>query len=116
MSGVALLFWLFVGHAIADFWAQSDAVAKMKNRNRNPADFCPPGQKPQKMWFYALTSHALIHGGAVALVTGNVWLGCIETIAYWLIDFGKCDNRYGIHTDQALHFACKIAFFLYLTF
>lgn len=104
-----MLFWLLVSHAVMDFWAQSDALAKMKNRHRDPAAFCPPGQKPQAMWVYALTSHALMHGAGVALVTGSVGLGLAETAAHWLIDFGKCDNLYGIHVDQALHVACKLA-------
>lgn len=103
------LFWLFVGHAIADFWAQSDALAKMKNRNRDASAFCPPGQKPQKMWFYALTAHSLMHGASVAIITGSVGLGVAETIAHWMIDFGKCENWYGIHFDQAAHIVCKLA-------
>jgi hypothetical protein len=103
-----MLFWLVTSHAVMDFWAQSDALAKMKNRHRDPAAFCPPGQKPQAMWGYALTAHALMHGAGVALVTGSVSLGIAETASHWLIDFGKCDNLYGIHCDQALHIACKL--------
>lgn len=100
------LYWLIVGHFVMDFWAQSDALAQMKNRNR-PNTRVPPGQKPQVMWPYAMTAHAAMHGAAVALITGNVWLGLAETAAHWLIDFGKCENKYGIHADQAMHFACK---------
>ncbi len=107
MIVLATFWWLLVGHAVADFWAQSDALAKMKNRHRDPAAFCPPGQTPQAMWFYALTAHAMMHGAAVALVTGSVGLGIAEMIAHWLIDFGKCDNYYGIHVDQFLHIICK---------
>lgn len=105
------LFWLLVGHAVGDFWAQSDALAQMKNRNR-PNTRVPPGQKPQTIWVYALTSHALMHGGIVALVTGSVWLGLAETVAHWLIDFGKCENWYGIHADQAMHGGCKLLWWL----
>lgn len=107
MSVGALVFWFLVGHAVADFWAQSDSVAKMKNRHRDPAQFAPPGQKPQAMWAYALTAHALMHGAAVVLVTGSLALGVVETVAHWMIDFGKCENWYGIHVDQSLHLACK---------
>lgn len=102
-----LFLKLMVGHAIADFWAQSDALAKMKNRNRDSASFCPPGQKPQTVWPYALTAHALMHGAAVWVITGSMWLGLAETVAHWLIDFGKCENWYGIHADQAMHAGCK---------
>lgn len=102
------LWWLLVGHAVMDFWAQSDALAQMKNRNR-PNTRVPPGQKPQTMWPYALGAHALMHGGAVALITGSVTLGSFEAAAHFAIDFGKCENWYGIHVDQALHVACKLA-------
>jgi hypothetical protein len=113
---IDLLFWLLVAHAAADYWMQSDSLAKMKNRNRNAAEFCPPGQKPQKMWFYALTAHALMHGAAVYLVAFwfthdpvvSLLLGTAETIHHWYVDFGKCENWYGIHTDQSLHILVKI--------
>ena len=103
-----LLWWLIVGHAVMDFWAQSDALAQMKNRKRSNTRV-PPGQKPQTMWAYALTAHALHHGFAVAFITGSVGLGVAETVWHWFIDFGKCENWYGIHVDQALHLVCKCA-------
>lgn len=102
-----MFYWLIVGHFIMDFWAQSDALAQMKNRNR-PNTRVPPGQKPQIMWPYALGAHAAMHGSAVALITGSVWLGLLETAAHWCIDFGKCENWYGIHVDQALHLLSKL--------
>ena len=108
MDVITMLWWMLVGHAVADFWAQSDALAQMKNRNR-PNTRVPPGQKSQAVWPYALTAHALMHGAAVAGITGNVALGACETAAHWLIDFGKCENWYGIHADQALHGVCKVA-------
>lgn len=104
---IELLFKLIIGHAIMDFWAQSDSLAKMKNRNRDSSAFCPPGQTPQVFWPYALTAHALMHGAAVWFITGNMYLGMAETVAHWLIDFGKCENWYGIHEDQIMHFLCK---------
>jgi hypothetical protein len=101
------LWWLLVGHVVMDFWAQSDALAQMKNRNR-PNTRVPPGQKPQTMWPYALTAHALMHGAAVAYILASVPLGIAEAVAHWLIDFGKCENWYGIHADQAMHVVCKL--------
>ena len=106
-----MFWWLIVGHAVMDFWAQSDALAQMKNRNR-PNTRAPFGQTPQVMWPYALTAHALHHGMAVAVITGSVSLGMAETISHWLIDFGKCENWYGIHLDQAMHCVCKVAWVL----
>lgn len=107
MTFIQMFWWMLVGHAVADYWAQSDALAKMKNRNRDSSQFCPPGQKPQSVWFYALTAHAIMHGAPIAFLTNSIALGLAETVAHWLIDFGKCDNYYGIHLDQFLHIACK---------
>jgi hypothetical protein len=105
-----LFFYLIAGHALADFALQSDDMAKGKNRNRRLDMMLkiPPGQKPMTVWPYWLTSHALIHGGAVALITGVWWLGLAEFVIHWAIDFAKCENWTGIHTDQALHVACKL--------
>ena len=102
-----LLFQLLIGHAGADFGLQSDAMARGKNRHLPPADV-PPGQTPMTMWPYWLTSHALIHAGAVWVVTGRPELAAVEMAAHWLIDFAKCENWTGIHVDQALHVACKV--------
>lgn len=100
---------LIAGHAIMDFWAQSDALAKMKNRNRDSSAFCPPGQKPQPVWPYALTAHAIMHGAAVGYITGSTRLAIAEAVAHWFIDFGKCENWYGMLEDQGAHVLCKVA-------
>ncbi len=103
MNALIMLWWLLVGHAVADFWAQSSEIAKMKNRhsiyNSNADLSC--------LWPYAMTAHSMIHGGAVAFITGSIILGTLEIIAHWIIDFGKCEGKYGIHIDQSLHFICK---------
>lgn len=112
MTHGEILWWLLVGHAVADYWAQSDSLAKMKNRNRDSSAFCPPGQTPQAVWPYALGAHGVMHGAAVAIVTGSVALGLAEAIAHAWIDFGKCENWYGIHVDQALHLLCKGLWFV----
>ena len=98
---------LLMGHAVADCALQSDSMARGKNRNRVPLNI-PSGQKRQIAWPYFLTSHALIHGASVFVITGSIWLGISETIAHWFIDFGKCENWYGIHLDQSLHIGCKL--------
>jgi hypothetical protein len=94
-----LLWWLIVGHVVADFWAQSDALATLKNRHRNNSPFLP--------WYYALSAHALMHGAAVAFITNNIGLGIIETVAHWIIDFGRCEGWYDIHVDQFMHICFK---------
>lgn len=104
---IQLLIKLLMGHAIADFALQSDSMAKGKNRNVSPT-YIPPGQKLQICWPYWLCAHGLIHGAMVTIITGNVWFGLAETLLHCAIDFGKCDNCYGIHEDQAMHLACKI--------
>lgn len=102
-----MFFWLIVGHALCDFALQSDAMAKGKNRNVKPTNI-PPGAIPQTIWPYWLTSHALIHAGAVALITGSIGFGLAEFFAHWLIDYMKCENVTDIHADQAFHLVCKV--------
>jgi hypothetical protein len=94
-----MLFWLLVGHALADYPLQGDFLAKAKNRS------APIAGVP---WWQALSAHALIHGGMVAAITGSVWLGVAETVAHWLIDDVKCRGRIGFNADQGLHVACKL--------
>jgi hypothetical protein len=100
MSALGLLWWLIVSHAVGDFVLQDETMAKGKNRNL-------PGQTGVP-WFYWLSAHALVQGGGVAIVLGSPVLGLSETIAHWVIDFGKCEDWYGLNTDQALHGLCKI--------
>jgi hypothetical protein len=101
MDIVSIVFLLLVAHALADFPLQGDATAINKNPNANT-----PLQK-HVPWYYWLGSHAIIHGGGVALVTGSVFLGVLETIAHFFIDLGKCKNYLSIHQDQLLHILCK---------
>lgn len=103
------LLWLLLGHFVADYALQSDFMAKAKNRNRklDPATI-PPGQTPQAVWPWVLTAHASVHAAAVGLVTGSPLLALGELVVHWAIDYGKCENLYGIHQDQALHLATKV--------
>lgn len=111
-----LLFKLLCGHAIADFALQTDWIACNKNRHYAPKGYDPALHGPQQsIWPYVLTSHSLIHGLMVYLATGSLELGIAETIAHWMIDFGKCEKWYGIHLDQWLHIGCKILWLLWLS-
>jgi hypothetical protein len=96
------LFFLLAVHALLDFPLQGDAVAINKNPNANTE------LQKHVPWYYWMGAHALIHGGGVALVTNSLWLGLAETTCHFLIDYGKCDKRYSIHGDQALHVLCKV--------
>lgn len=102
MNILYILFFLIVGHAIWDFPLQGDAVAINKNRHANT-----PLQKAVP-WYYWNLAHALTHGGMVALITGSVIFGILETIAHFLIDFCKSEKWINIHQDQLLHILCKI--------
>ncbi len=107
------LFWLLVGHAVGDFGLQSDWMARYKNRHMQGQSVF--SAKPELIWLEVLSAHCLIHAGAVALATGSVLLGLLEFVAHWLIDFCKCEDYFGFHTDQCLHIACKILWFVMLT-
>lgn len=106
MTPIEMGLLLFAGHAFADFPLQTDFIARGKNRNRPPQNI-PPGQKPMTVWPYMLTAHATIHGTFVGIITGIWWLGIAEAVAHWCIDFGKCENWYGIHADQIMHYVAK---------
>lgn len=107
MTPITTLWWLIVAHAAADYWAQSGDMARGKNRHNTPQNV-PAGQVPKALWWHWLTAHALIHGGAVGLVTGSVTLGVAECLIHWCIDYAKCENWTGPNQDQALHLACKV--------
>jgi hypothetical protein len=93
------LFWLLVAHALCDYPLQGDFLARGKN-HKNPILGVP--------WQQCLIAHSIIHGGAVALITGNVYLGILETCAHAFVDFGKREGAYGFNYDQALHVAVKV--------
>jgi hypothetical protein len=105
---MTLLFWLLVGHSLCDFGLQGELLVRGKNRHVKPT-YIPPGQTVQRIWPYCLSAHALMHAGAVALVTGSLTLGLLEFVLHWLIDFAKCEAWTTTHSDQALHVVCKIA-------
>lgn len=98
-----LLFWLLVGHAVADYPLQGDFLSKAKNF-RNPIPGFP--------WWIALSAHAMIHAGAVALVTDNYGLAFMEFIVHFMIDMLKCNGSTDVIDDQLLHVICKIAWTL----
>lgn len=102
---MTLFFWLMVGHAVADYPLQGDFLARAKNHTA-PIPGIP--------WQQALFWHALMHGGAVALITHSVALGLAETFVHMTIDFCKCQGWADFNADQALHVTCKVAWALYV--
>lgn len=98
-----ILFLLIAGHALGDFALQNQYVSDAKNRNT---------EHGKEVWWMVLTSHALIHGGIVALITSSVTLGIFETIAHWITDFAKCEKLIDYKTDQFLHISHKFIWFI----
>ena len=96
-----LLFLLIAAHAVCDYPLQGDFLAKAKNHT-TPIPGVP--------WWIALVMHSLIHGGAVAILTGTWVLGLVETVLHIGIDHAKCRGWTGLGADQALHIGCKIAY------
>lgn len=113
MNAPTMFFWLLVGHALADYPLQGDFLATGKNRHFTFNAAAP--------WWLLLTMHALIHAGAVALVTQSPSLGVGEFIAHACIDGAKCDEVFGefgkraFTIDQALHIVCKLVWILLAT-
>jgi hypothetical protein len=105
---IDVVFWLLVGHALADFSLQIDVMAKGKNRNNKTTP--PPGAKYISCWPYWLSAHALIHGGMVFAATGVVWAGIAEVAAHFMTDFAKCENWITVHQDQFLHILAKAVY------
>ena len=103
---IETFFLLLCGHALTDFALQSEVMAKGKNRHKRP-EYIPDGQKYMPCWFYWLSAHALISGGAVYLITGQLHWGLVETVIHWIADFIKCENKTNPHQDQFLHIASK---------
>jgi capsular polysaccharide biosynthesis protein len=106
-----LFYQLVLGHFVADFALQSEAMARGKNRNRKPENV-PPGQQVMPVWPYWLSAHAGIHATAVYVVTHVWWLSLAELVLHASIDFMKCENKLTIHQDQALHYVCKALYAL----
>lgn len=97
-QSLTLFLMLLGAHWVCDYPLQGDflATAKFKGPLRT----------------YHLTAHAGIHGAAVALVTGNVWLGLAEWLAHTIIDELKVKGKTSFATDQALHVVCKVIWVL----
>lgn len=102
MNYFTMFFYLIVAHAALDYALQGEAVAINKNRNAKTE------LQKHVPWYYWMGSHALMHGGAVELITGSIYLGIAETICHFAIDYFKCERKYTIHGDQLLHVICKV--------
>ncbi len=114
-GAVLVFFALLVAHALGDFALQGSFLSQAKNKNSDLSRFFPSGT-PRGLWWNALLAHALIHAGAVWLVTGFVLLGFAELVLHFLIDYAKCEDWISFATDQSLHRVCKLLYVLLLFF
>lgn len=101
---ITKIFLLLCGHALADFSLQTNAMGIGKKRKADP------GPVP---WYYWLTSHALIHGGVVYLITQSIVCGIVEVMSHWWIDFLKCEGKINLREDQAYHLLFKITYLIF---
>lgn len=94
-----MLLKLLAAHALADYPLQGDFLSKAKNR---------AAPTPGVPWYQALGAHAMIHGGAVALITGKTSLGIAEAVIHAITDDAKCKGHLTFNQDQAIHIGCKL--------
>jgi hypothetical protein len=85
-------------------------MAKAKNRHYKTEP--PPNQKFFPCWPYWLSAHALIHAGAVALITDSITFGMVEFALHWITDFLKSEGWFNVNVDQAIHIGCKLIYAL----
>lgn len=95
-STLNLALMLLAAHWVADYPLQGDFLANAKQKG------------PLRL--YHLIAHAGIHGGAVALVTGSVWLGLLEWVLHTAIDEAKVKGKTSFALDQSLHILCKLVY------
>lgn len=107
-ASLAALFWMIVGHALADYPLQGDWLSKIKNHKLELV----PGEK---IWPMALWLHAFVHAGAVQLATQSWLLAVAELLAHVSIDYAKCNGNLNYNEDQGLHIFCKFLWFCVLT-
>lgn len=103
MTPVAMFAALIAGHALADYPLQGPFLSEAKS---------PVHPIPGVPWWQAMGAHAVIHGGAVGLITGVWWLGLCEAALHFLIDTDKCRGRFTYNQDQGMHIACKVVWVL----
>lgn len=101
-----LLFYLLVAHAVCDYPLQGPFLSQAKNY-RN--------QIPGVPFWQALVAHAVIHGGAVMLLTSSLYLGLLEVVLHTAIDHAKCMGWFGedenaFNVDQFLHVLSKTVY------
>jgi hypothetical protein len=96
------LLMLLAAHALCDYPLQGDFLARGKNRT-DPIPGVP--------WYQCLLAHALIHAGAVALITKSSRLGVAEFAVHAVTDYAKCSGNLTFDQDQAIHYGSKVLWY-----
>ena len=117
IHAVALLWFL---HCLADFGLQSEAMARGKNKNlelKNKERLVKEGiikeEAFKKCWGWWLSGHAGIHALLIMLVFPTFWyLGLIEFIAHYTLDYIKTNGKTNPHQDQMFHIILRIIYAL----
>ena len=102
-----ILFLLIAAHFLCDYPLQSDFLAIGKGSFAKPHNGIP--------WYHCMAAHAWIHGLAVAVILDDWRYGVAELVFHFAIDTLKCLKKTNIHTDQVLHIACKVAWYVIAT-
>mgnify|MGYP001368228708 CR=1 FL=1 len=111
-AAIPVFLALLIAHTLCDQPLQGPFLALHKNRHYRPQDSTLP---QPSLWLYCLSAHSLIHAGGVWLVTGSYFLGIIEFVLHWLIDFLKEEKIINLHVDQLLHVTCKVVYIIAMT-
>ena len=96
-----VLYWLLIGHAVADYALQSDGMVKRKSPEWPQVESYGP-------WWWTMLAHSAINGSFVSLLTGNIAYGMVETVLHFLLDWAKCLGKINAVEDQAGHILSKV--------
>lgn len=108
-SVLLAFFWLLVAHAFGDIVFQSGHISRGKDHIQGTFT------ESWMSWAWLMSTHCLINGALVAIVTGSVVLGVAEMLCHGIIDIGKNERvNYGFVIDQVLHVLCKYLWALLL--
>lgn len=111
MEAYVLLFvYLVTLHWILDYPLQGQFLSDAKNKGPHP--------------IYHLTAHAGIQAGGLTFfldaitslpTTVCIYIGAMEFIMHWGIDYAKVKGKTNFMEDQAMHIMCKF-FWVFMLF
>ena len=93
-----LIIYLLAAHWLCDYPLQGEFLSRAKQHG------------PLRR--YHLIAHSGIHGGAVALILSNPFLGLAEWFVHAVTDELKIRDKISFQTDQLIHIMCKITWWI----